>query len=151
MGEQRDLGQRLRAAKRERDDARNKVKLLVRQANEAKGVVREAGDRERNARAESIGGINNEMTYMRKELERDWDEAGTAGAALAFTNVDIQRLASELDWGRERSKGAKSNQRVTVNRAKAAAVRERSKSERIRDSLEDAEGQRNGIIAVIST
>ena len=30
LGEKRDLGQRLRAAKRERDDVRNRVKFLVR-------------------------------------------------------------------------------------------------------------------------
>ena len=39
----RDLGQKLRAAKRERDDARDRLKSLRRQVDEDKGIVIEQG------------------------------------------------------------------------------------------------------------
>ena len=41
----RDLCQRLRAADRERSDARDRVLLIVRQVDKSEGKVREARDR----------------------------------------------------------------------------------------------------------
>ena len=79
--------------------------------------------RNRNARYEAIIEINNEMIYMRKELERSWDKAGASGAALTSTEVEVLRLASDIYREREQSKGSKSDGRATVNRVKAAAVR----------------------------
>ena len=43
-------------------------------------MVREARERECNARSKAAGGLSEEITYLGKELERDQDEAGTAGA-----------------------------------------------------------------------
>ena len=48
-------------------------------------MAREARDRERNTRDEAIIRINNDMNDMRKDMERDWDESGVAGATFAST------------------------------------------------------------------
>ena len=48
----------MRAAKRERENTRYRAKSLVSQADEAKGVVREAREIYRIARADAVGGIN---------------------------------------------------------------------------------------------
>ena len=51
------LGKILRVSKRDRENARERAKSIIRQMGEAEGVVREARDRERNARYKAIGGI----------------------------------------------------------------------------------------------
>ena len=83
---------------------------------------------------------------MGKELERARDEAGTAGAALASTEVKVHRLASENDRVREWSKGDKTDRRASADRDGDTAGRERAEAERLRDSLEEAEGQRDWFI-----
>ena len=48
----------MRAAKGEKENTRERSKLLVSQASEDKGAVGEARERERKSRAEAVGGIN---------------------------------------------------------------------------------------------
>ena len=59
-------------------------------------MLREARDRECNARAEAVGGINNNINNERKEMERDQDELGTAWDSLASAKVEVLRLAPRL-------------------------------------------------------
>ena len=63
---QRDIGQKLRLTKRERDNSRESIELLLRQVNKNEGIVREARDRDRNTRAKDIRGINDEINDMGK-------------------------------------------------------------------------------------
>ena len=71
LGRWRDLCQRMRAAERGRGNARYRGESLVRQADDAKGVVIEAMDRKCNAWTKAIRGTNDETNYMGKEIEVD--------------------------------------------------------------------------------
>ena len=104
-------------------------------------MAKEARDRYSNARAKAVIRINNEMNDIKKEMERDRDESGSAGADLMSTEVEGRRLASEIDRVREQSKGDDTNWRAAVNRADDVVVRKRyrSKAKRICDSLEELE------------
>ena len=86
-------------------------------------MVREARERECNARAEAVGGINEDMDDLGKNMERNRDEAGTEGAALAPSEDNAHSIAYEV---RERSEGGEDDQRASVNRAKDAVGRERA-------------------------
>ena len=77
LGVWRDFFQRPRAAERERGDARYRAESLVRQVDEAEGVVREARDRESNARAEATRVINDEMIGVGKEREIERERCRT--------------------------------------------------------------------------
>ena len=99
--------------------------MLVLQVNKEEEIVVESINREHKSRDKDTIGIKNEMTYMRNDLGMAWDKAGTSGASLASTKVQIIRIASEIYRVRERSKEAKADQRAAVKRDKAAAVRER--------------------------
>ena len=68
-----------------------------------------------NDRSKASRGINNNMTDIRKELERSIDESGTDGDSLTSTEVKGRRLASELDRVRERYKRDNTNWRATIN------------------------------------
>ena len=82
-------------------------------------------------------------------MDRDQDELGTAGDALAYTEVEGFRISSEIDGVRERSKGAETDRRAVVNRAEDVDARERdiSKSKRIHNIMEDSEGLRYRLIS----
>ena len=54
MEGRRHIRQRLGAAEKERENARDKAESLVRNIDEAKGVVRESRDRECNAWPKSL-------------------------------------------------------------------------------------------------
>ena len=136
----RDLRKNLRAAERERENARDKSKLLVRQAGEDKAVVREVRERERNARAKAAGGINKDMSKLGKELEMARDEAGMDGVALTSDEAKAHRLASETDGVRERSEGGKDDYRAATNRDKAVLGRERADIKRLYNRPEEEEG-----------
>ena len=69
-------------------------------------MAREVRERQSNTRAETVGGINGYMTNLGKYLERDQDEAGTAGATLASSKAEVHSIAPKLDGVRERSEGA---------------------------------------------
>ena len=58
------INQRLMEVERYWGEKRYRANSLVRQVNEAKGMVVELRYREYNTRAEDIRGINNEMTNM---------------------------------------------------------------------------------------
>ena len=85
--------------------------------------MREAKDIELNTRAEAVGGINNEITNIRKYIERDQENSGTAGAALAPTKVKGRRIASGLDRLREWYKGANTDWRAAINRDEAMELK----------------------------
>ena len=109
-------------------------------------MAKEARDRYSNARAKAVIRINNEVNDIKKEMERDRDESGSAGADLMSTEVEGRRLASEIDRVREWSKGDKTDRRASADRDGDTAGRERAEAERLRDSLEEAEGQRDWFI-----
>ena len=69
LGGWKGIFQRLRVDKRERGNTRDRAESIIRKVNEANEMVREDRERERNSRAESIRGINDEMTNMGKERE----------------------------------------------------------------------------------
>ena len=55
LGGWRYLTHRLRVAGRQKKDARDRAKLIVKKTDKAKGMVRVARDREYNARDKAIG------------------------------------------------------------------------------------------------
>ena len=63
-------------------------------------MVREAREKERNARAEAVGGINGDMAELGKELNRARYEAGTDGDALASAETKAHMLVSKNDGAR---------------------------------------------------
>ena len=69
LGQWRDLGNILRASKRERGTTSYRSKSILRKINGDKGVVREVRERECNARAEAIGGLIEYITNEGKDLE----------------------------------------------------------------------------------
>ena len=89
--------QNLRTAEKERENTRDRVKLLVKQTNKDEGVVIEARDRERNSKAEAVGGIGEDMAELGKELERARDEVGTDGTALASAKAKTHTIASTIN------------------------------------------------------
>ena len=93
----RDLRQRLRAAERDREDASDRAESLVRKIDEAKRMVIEAMERERNVRAKAAGGLSEDITDLEKELERNRDEAGTTGSVFASSKANLCRLVSNID------------------------------------------------------
>ena len=56
-------------------------------------MAKEARDRYSNARAKAVIRINNEMNDIKKEMERDRDESGSAGADLMYTEVEGRRIS----------------------------------------------------------
>ena len=70
FGGWRDLGKRLSAAETERDNASNRAKLIVRNIDETKSMVREARDREYIVREKDGRGISKEITNAGKDMER---------------------------------------------------------------------------------
>ena len=95
-GGRRYIRKRLRADERERDNSREKSKLRLIRIDEADGIVREEREREFNDRVKAIGGINEEITNLGKDLERYQEEAETDGAAFASAEAEICRHASDL-------------------------------------------------------
>ena len=53
----------------------------------------------------TVRGIGKDISNLGKELERDQDEVGTSGAAFAFSQAEVFRIASKIEGVRERSKG----------------------------------------------
>ena len=137
-----DLSQNLRAAERERENAREWAKLLVSHGNEDKGVVIKARERNHNAMYESIIGINKDMEILGKELEMARDKAGTDCATLTSVKSKSQRPAPKFVGERESSEGGEYDQRYIVHRSKDAEGRERDDSRRLNNSLKKEEGQR---------
>ena len=88
-------------------------------------MVREVRERERNARVEAVGGINEDIENQVKELYRSKDKAGTDRAILTSAETKTHRLASNIDGVRERSKGVEANQRDSVDREDSTSGRER--------------------------
>ena len=68
LGGLRDHRQRPRATKRESDNIRDRAENIVRNINEAEGMVIEARERKFNSRAKAVGGINKEIGDLGKEL-----------------------------------------------------------------------------------
>ena len=60
-----------------------------------------------------------------KDLERDQDRVGTAGAAFASAEAKVRRNTSEIDGVRERSKGDGTDWKDAIDRVEAAERRER--------------------------
>ena len=96
--------QRLRAADRDRDDARDRDEFFIRKIDKTEGVVREVREIERSARTNTSAGIREYITNLGKELKRDQDEAVKDGSAFTSDKAEICRLASDIDGVRERSK-----------------------------------------------
>ena len=141
MGGKNYLGQRLRASKRDSDNARDSSESLARRVEDAKGLVREVRDRKQNSRAKAFGGINKEMDNLGKELERSRHKSGTSRDSLVSANSKVNRLSSNLGKVRERSKRYKAYQNSDINGSKAAAERkrDRSEAEMIYNILEEVE------------
>ena len=97
--------------------------------------MKEARERERNIRVEYIGGRDEYMAKLVKDLERARDEAVMDGDALACTESKKQRLAYKIDGVKERSKGGKANRRAAVGREEDAAGRERANTNRLHNRL----------------
>ena len=55
--------------------------------------MREARERECNTRPKAVGGISKDINNLGKELERDQDESGTDGSAIASSNSKVRRHA----------------------------------------------------------
>ena len=118
MGGQRDLRQRLRAAERERDDARDRAKFLIRKIKESESMVREPRNRECNSRARAVVGISKYITNLWKELERYPDELGRSGAAFASTKADLCSIDSNINGVRERSEEGEADWKGAVDRGR---------------------------------
>ena len=97
MGGKRDIGKRPRAAEREMDNAREIAESLIRQVDEAKGMVREVRDRDINTRGNTIGGLNDDMKNTEKDMEKAQENMGTSGASLASNEVEARMLSSNLN------------------------------------------------------
>ena len=109
MGGRRDIRQRLRASKRERDDVRHRDESLLRKIYEAKRMVREARDSECNTGSKAARGIIRYISNLCKDMERDQEEAWIAGADFASAQADVGRLTSELDGVKKRYEGAEAD------------------------------------------
>ena len=83
----------MRAANRERGNARDRAESLIRQVDKAEGMEREARERCCKYRSKAFRAISEEMTDLGKELERDKDEARMAMAALASAKAEVRGLA----------------------------------------------------------
>ena len=58
--------------------------------------MREARDRECNTRAKDVGGISEDISNTRKELERGHDEEGTDGDTFMSSEAEIRRHAYNI-------------------------------------------------------
>ena len=85
----------MREADRDRENARYRSKSLVSKYDEDEGVVREAREKERNTRAEAVGGINGDMAELGKDLNRARYEAGMDGDALTSAETKAHMLLSK--------------------------------------------------------
>ena len=112
-------------------------------------MVKEVREKEHNARAEDVRGINEEMSNMGMEMERARDEAGNDGAASASAKAKAHRLASDIDGVSEWSEGVEADQRDNVDRDEATAERERAGAKKPHNILEEEEGQRYRLIEKI--
>ena len=92
----RDLGKRPREAESERDDARDRDKLIVRNIDETKSMVREAREREYSVREKDVRGIRKKITNAGKDTKREQDKAWTARAAFAYADDEVCRLAYKI-------------------------------------------------------
>ena len=76
-----------------------RAKSLLRNIDEAKGMVIEVMEREINARYKAVGGNSEDITNLGKDLERYKDESGTAEAAFASAKATAVAAAPQLDGG----------------------------------------------------
>ena len=58
--------------------------------------MREARDRECNTRAKDVGGISEDISNTRKELERDQYEEGTDGDTFMSAEAEVHRHAYNI-------------------------------------------------------
>ena len=110
--------QRLRAAERERGDAREREKFLIRKKKESESMVREAMNRECNSRYRAVGGISKYITNLGKKIERYPDEVGRSGAAFASTKADLCSIDSNINGVREQSEGGEADWKGDVDRGR---------------------------------
>ena len=66
-------------------------------------MKREAREIECNTRTKYVGGINEDMTNMKKDMERYQDEAVRAGTTFASAKAELCRLSSNIDGARGQS------------------------------------------------
>ena len=123
LGGRRDLRQRPRAAERERDNARDRAESMVRKIDEAEGMAIEERDRECYTRAKAVRGFGEGIADLGNDLERDQDEAGTAGVAFTSAKSKVCRLASNLDGVREWYKRDEADRKDSIKRERGRGTR----------------------------
>ena len=91
LGDQRYMRERIRDAKREGDNTKDRDELLINKVDEEEGVLRESNGIDHDNRVEAIGSLNKEMKDPRKELETAHAEAGMAIVAPDSSNAEVCR------------------------------------------------------------
>ena len=79
-------------------------------------MKREAREIECNTRTKYVGGINEDMTNMKKDMERYQDEAVRAGTTFASAKAELCRLSSNIDGARGKPEGDEADRKDDIDR-----------------------------------